>query len=116
MEMADKKKITINGVEMEASEEQTVLQLLNNSSIEVPQVCYHPSLGPIETCDTCIVSINGELKRSCSAELKDGDVIDTLSSDVKKAQVIGMDKILYNHELYCTVCDYNNGDVKYIIR
>nr|WGD73721.1 4Fe-4S binding protein [Bacillus subtilis] len=20
-----------------------------------------------------------------------------------------MDKILYNHELYCTVCDYNNG-------
>lgn len=80
--MAEQKKITINGVEMEASEEQTVLQLLNNSSIEVPQVCYHPSLGPIETCDTCIVSINGELKRSCSAELKDGDVIDTLSSDV----------------------------------
>jgi formate dehydrogenase major subunit len=109
MEMAEQKKITINGVEMEASEEQTVLQLLNNSSIEVPQVCYHPSLGPIETCDTCIVSINGELKRSCSAELKDGDVIDTLSPDVKKAQVIGMDKILYNHELYCTVCDYNNG-------
>ncbi|KAF1341748.1 formate dehydrogenase subunit alpha [Bacillus subtilis] len=107
--MAGKKKITINGVEMEASEEQTVLQLLNNSSIEVPQVCYHPSLGPIETCDTCIVSINGELKRSCSAELKDGDIIDTLSPDVKKAQVIGMDKILYNHELYCTVCDYNNG-------
>lgn len=107
--MPGKKKITINGVEMEASEEQTVLQLLNNSSIEVPQVCYHPSLGPIETCDTCIVSINGELKRSCSAELKDGDIIDTLSPDVKKAQVIGMDKILYNHELYCTVCDYNNG-------
>lgn len=47
--------------------------------------------------------------RSCSANIKDGDVIDTLSSDVKKAQIIGMDKILYNHELYCTVCDYNNG-------
>lgn len=88
MEMAGKKTITINGVEMEASEEQTVLQLLNNSSIEVPQVCYHP-LRPIETCDTCIVSINGELKRSCSAELKDGDVIDTLSPDVKKRRSSG---------------------------
>ncbi|TWD96525.1 formate dehydrogenase accessory protein FdhD [Neobacillus bataviensis] len=54
-------RVTVNGVEMEAVEGQTVLQFLNNSSIEVPQVCYHPSLGPIETCDTCIVDIN--LKR-----------------------------------------------------
>lgn len=107
--MADTKKVTINGVEMEAPDGQTVLQLLNNSSIDVPHVCYHPSLGPIETCDTCIVNVNGELVRSCSAQIKDGDVIDTLSSDVKKAQIIGMDNILHNHELYCTVCDYNNG-------
>ena len=107
--MADTKKVTINGVEMEAADGQTVLQLLNNSSIDVPHVCYHPSLGPIETCDTCIVDVNGELVRSCSAQIKDGDIIDTLSSDVKKAQIIGMDNILHNHELYCTVCDYNNG-------
>lgn len=53
--------------------------------------------------------LTGKLVRSCSAQIKDGDVIDTLSSDVKKAQIIGMDNILHNHELYCTVCDYNNG-------
>lgn len=94
---------------MKANPDQTVLQLLNDSSIEIPQVCYHPSLGAIETCDACIVSVNGELVRSCSAEIKEGDVIDTVDPDVKQAQTIAMDKILYNHELYCTVCDYNNG-------
>lgn len=57
----------------------------------------------------CIVSINGELKRLCFVELKDGDVIDMFLLDVKKVQVIGMDKILYNYEFYCIVCDYNNG-------
>jgi formate dehydrogenase major subunit len=36
-------------------------------------------------------------------------VIDSLSPEVKEAQLIGMDRILHNHELYCTVCDYNNG-------
>ena len=102
-------RVVVNGVEMETTEDQSVLQWLSNSSIEVPHVCYHPSLGPIETCDTCIVNINGELVRSCSTNLKYGDVIDTTSSDVKKSQTIAMDKILYNHELYCTVCDYNNG-------
>ncbi|WP_342354919.1 formate dehydrogenase subunit alpha [Neobacillus mesonae] len=101
--------ITMNGKEVETAEGQTVLQYLNNSSIEVPQVCYHPSLGPIETCDTCIVEVNGELVRSCSTPLKEGDVIDTTGSLVKKAQTTAMDNILHNHELYCTVCDYNNG-------
>ncbi|RFU68192.1 formate dehydrogenase subunit alpha [Bacillus sp. V59.32b] len=107
--MADKLQININGVEMETTDNQTVLQMLSDSSIEVPSVCYHPSLGPIETCDTCIVNVNGEFVRSCSTMINDGDVINTISPEVKQAQVIGMDKILNNHELYCTVCDYNNG-------
>ncbi|UOE53934.1 formate dehydrogenase subunit alpha [Cytobacillus oceanisediminis] len=101
--------IKINGIEMKAKQDQTVLQLLNDSSIEIPQVCFHPSLGAIETCDACIVSVNGELVRSCSTKIKDGDAIDTVDPDVKQAQTIAMDKILFNHELYCTVCDYNNG-------
>ncbi|MEH7416917.1 formate dehydrogenase subunit alpha [Neobacillus drentensis] len=102
-------RVTINGVVVETAEGQTVLQFLNDSSIEVPQVCYHPSLGPIETCDTCIVEVNGELVRSCSTPIKNGDVIDTNAPLVKKSQTAAMDKILHNHELYCTVCDYNNG-------
>lgn len=107
--MQENVHIKINGVDAVLDGNQTLLQMLNESSIEVPNVCYHPSLGPIETCDTCLVSVNGQLVRSCSTEIKEGDVVDTVSSDVKEAQVIAMDKILYNHELYCTVCDYNNG-------
>ncbi|WP_041086074.1 formate dehydrogenase subunit alpha [Jeotgalibacillus soli] len=102
-------RVNVNGAEVTLTEEKTVLQMLKDSSIEVPNVCYHPSLGPIETCDTCIVSVNGELVRSCSTQLKNGDVIDTAAPHVKEAQVIGMDRILNNHELYCTVCDFNNG-------
>ncbi len=108
--MPDTITVKVNGVDIEAEGGQTALQLLENSSIEVPSVCYHPALGPIETCDTCIVEVNGELVRSCSTELNDGDELVTASKEVKKAQVYGMDKILYNHELYCTVCDYNNGN------
>ncbi|WP_095742947.1 formate dehydrogenase subunit alpha [Sediminibacillus massiliensis] len=103
-------QVKINGVDMDVSGNQTVLQMLSDSSIDIPAVCYHPSLGPIETCDTCLIKVNGEFKRACSTELNDGDQIDTVSMEVKEAQVKGMDKILYNHELYCTVCDYNNGD------
>ncbi|WP_423406997.1 formate dehydrogenase subunit alpha [Heyndrickxia sp. MSNUG] len=107
--MSGKINVRINGAEVTAKENQTILQYLSDSSVEVPSVCYHPSLGPIETCDTCIVEVNGELVRSCSTKMNNGDVIDTVAPEVKKAQTMAMDKILFNHELYCTVCDYNNG-------
>ncbi|WP_155922236.1 formate dehydrogenase subunit alpha [Bacillus sp. EB01] len=107
--MQEKIRVNINGVSAEAEGGQSVLDFLNTSSIDIPQVCYHPSLGAIETCDTCIVEVNGELVRSCSTPINKGDVINTVAPDVKKAQTMAMDNILSNHELYCTVCDYNNG-------
>ncbi|KMY53294.1 oxidoreductase [Bacillus sp. FJAT-27231] len=107
--MSKQVNITLNGQNMSIPGEITVMQALKEQSIDIPAVCYHPSLGPIETCDTCIVQVNGEFVRSCSTFIHNGDVINTASEDVKKAQDIAMDRILYNHELYCTVCDYNNG-------
>lgn len=107
--MSDSFNVKINGAEVKAEKNQTALQLLSGQKLEVPNICYHPSLGAIETCDTCIIKVNGEFVRACKAEIRNGDVIDSLSPEVKEAQLIGMDRILHSHELYCTVCDYNNG-------
>ncbi|WP_433744383.1 formate dehydrogenase subunit alpha [Falsibacillus pallidus] len=109
MVLSDLLHIKLNGADIKATGDQTILDLVNGSSVEVPHVCYHPSLGPIETCDTCLVRVNGEFVRACSTKLKDGDMVDTTSDEVKEAQMIGINRILGNHELYCTVCDYNNG-------
>ncbi|MDQ0189502.1 formate dehydrogenase subunit alpha [Alicyclobacillus cycloheptanicus] len=75
-----------------------------------PHVCYHPALGPIETCDTCIAEINGKLTRACSTPVEEGMVIRTKSVAARFARKEAMDRILRNHELYCTVCDNNNGN------
>ena len=99
----------MNGTERKVSDDSTILDYTRGTNEEVPNVCYHPSLGAIETCDTCMVKVNGEIVRACSTEFKEDDVIETLTPDVDQAQKIAMDRILHNHELYCTVCDYNNG-------
>ncbi|MFB5661473.1 formate dehydrogenase subunit alpha [Alteribacillus sp. HJP-4] len=107
--MSEKLRLKVNGREVSGSRDQSALKLLESSNIEVPTVCYHPSLGAIETCDTCMIEVNGEMVRACSAPVQEGDEINTESQDVLDARKIAMDRILYNHELYCTVCDYNNG-------
>ncbi|SDI71681.1 formate dehydrogenase subunit alpha [Natribacillus halophilus] len=103
-------EIKLNGKRIQAQEHQTALDVMTENDTEVPSLCYHPSLGAIETCDTCIVNVNGEMVRSCSTKLQDGDVISSKSEDAHEAQLIALDRVLGNHELYCTVCDYNNGD------
>ncbi|WP_375540690.1 formate dehydrogenase subunit alpha [Virgibacillus saliphilus] len=104
------KEITLNGKPVTIEENQTALDVMTANNVEVPSLCYHPSLGAIETCDTCIVSVNGELVRSCSTKVADGDVIRTDEEGAHEAQLYALDKVLGKHELYCTVCDYNNGN------
>ncbi len=107
--MASEYKVTIDGERIQVKGSGTVMEMLKALNIPIPDVCFHPSLGAIETCNTCIVKVNGNLVRSCSTEIKSGDVVETGTKETKDAQVIAMDQILHNHELYCTVCDYNNG-------
>ncbi|WP_377887661.1 formate dehydrogenase subunit alpha [Alkalihalobacillus sp. R86527] len=107
--MSETIQVTINGESKVVEKSKSVLEVLHNNELDLPSVCYHPSLGAIETCDTCMVEVNGEIVRGCSTNLSNGDNINSTASHVKQAQDIAMDRILYNHELYCTVCDYNNG-------
>ena len=80
--------ITVNGQNISIRGKMSVKQALKEHSIDIPDVCYHSSLGAIETCDTCIVQVNGEFVRTCATFVRDRDVIDTASREVKKAQDI----------------------------
>lgn len=74
----------------------------------VPQVCYLPQMGAIETCDTCMVQVDGRFVRACSTRAAAGMNVVTRNDDVDAAQREAFDRILENHDLYCTVCDNNN--------
>lgn len=76
----------------------------------VPQLCYHQQLGPIQTCDTCMVEVDGQLVRACATEVFPGMRVATESQRAYVAQHEAMDRILQNHDLYCTVCDNSNGN------
>ncbi|HYK71959.1 MAG TPA: formate dehydrogenase subunit alpha [Pseudoneobacillus sp.] len=102
--------IQINGKEYSAKPGQTILDVAQSQDYFIPSICFHPNLGTIQTCDTCYVNVGGEMVRSCSTKAEPGMVVDTLSMPVKDAQYEAMSRILKNHELYCTVCDNNNGN------
>jgi formate dehydrogenase major subunit len=102
--------ITIDGAVYEAAPGERLVDAINRAGIKLPQVCYHPQLGPIETCDTCIVQVDGKIARACGTKVSAGMTVLTNSAVAHSAQCEAFDRILANHLLYCTVCDNNNGN------
>ncbi|MBS1798269.1 MAG: formate dehydrogenase subunit alpha [Acidobacteria bacterium] len=106
-------KITIDGAAAPARAGELLIDLLNtwreaHGQAPHPQVCYHPRMGPIESCDTCMVEVDGKLARACGTRVTSGMNVVTASATVDIAQREAFDRILQNHQLYCTVCDNNN--------
>src|SRR5580700_5099285 len=103
-------KVTIDGNVHDAPHGEHLIELINRAGASLPQVCYHPQLGPIQTCDTCMVELNGQLVRACATSVSGGMEVQTKSPRADAAQREAFDRILGNHMLYCTVCDNNNGN------
>src|SRR6266849_4609991 len=58
--------LKVDGDATEARPEERLVDVLNRTGTKIPQVCYHPQLGPIQTCDTCMVEADGNLVRACA--------------------------------------------------
>jgi formate dehydrogenase major subunit len=99
-----------DGKPLTAAPGETVLQGLLRNGVEHPHVCYHPRLGPLQTCDTCLVELNGAQVRACATPLEDGMKVGVDTAPLIAARMDRMQRLLLNHNLYCTVCDKNNGD------
>lgn len=101
--------ITIDGLVQPATADEPLIDAINRSSGKVPQVCYRPQFGPIQTCDTCMVEVDCNLVRACATTVSSGMNVSTNSRAGSDAQREAFDRILSNHLLYCTVCDNSNG-------
>ncbi|NRD80066.1 formate dehydrogenase subunit alpha [Bacillus sp. BRMEA1] len=105
-------KVLINGTAHKVEKGSRILDYLLAQGIDHPHICYSPVLGPVQSCDTCMCEVNGNIMRACSTMMEEGMEILTSSFLAKKAQEEAMDRILENHLLYCTVCDNNNGNCR----
>ncbi|WP_298491914.1 NADH-quinone oxidoreductase subunit NuoG [uncultured Maritimibacter sp.] len=114
--MADLKKISIDGHEVEVDGAMTILQACEVAGIEVPRFCYHERLSIAGNCRMCLVEVVGGPPKpaaSCAMQVRDlrpgpegqAPVVKTNSPMVKKAREGVMEFLLINHPLDCPICD-----------
>jgi 2Fe-2S iron-sulfur cluster binding domain len=86
--------VAIDGAVQEAHPDELLIELLERMGRTFPHVCYHPQLGPVQTCETCIVEGNGRLVRACATRVTDGMTVSTNSAEAAAPQVEAFDRIL----------------------
>ncbi len=104
--------ISIDGHTISAKQGELLVEAILREK-EIPHICYHSALmGPIQTCDTCLVEVDGRLVRSCGIKATSAMQVVTDSKRAQAARAEAFDVILGNHMLYCTVCDNNNENCR----
>ncbi len=101
-------QLTIDGMEIDASEGMMLVDAAKLGDVEIPYFCYEPKLGnPVGACRMCLVEVEGipKLQTSCSTPVKDGMVVHTQTERVRHAQNAIVEFLLVNHPLDCPVCD-----------
>lgn len=86
--MSEEITLTIDGQEVTVPAGTTLLEAAQQLGIEVPTICYHPSLTANAVCRMCVVEAEGArvLLASCVAECTDGLVVQTRSERVERSR------------------------------
>ena len=80
--------IEVNGKEISAKEDETILVALERAGIKIPTLCYMKDLAPTGACRLCVVEVEGfpNLVPSCSHPVQEGMKIHTRSPEVLRAR------------------------------
>lgn len=103
--------IEVNGNNVEAKPDETILAVLNRLNIRVPTLCHMPQLFPSGACRLCVVELldQNRLVTSCSFKVYPNMKIKTHSSRVLTARKTIVELLLANHPDDCLYCDRNNN-------
>ncbi len=100
-------KLTINGVNTEVDNGQTVIQAIMQLNMNIAHYCWHPGLSIAGVCRMCLVEVEGnpKLQIACNLPVVEGMKIRTDTPKVQEAVKWALDFHLINHPLDCPICD-----------
>ena len=91
-------KFSLDGLEVEAKNGETIWQIAKQNNIKIPHLCHSDEVGyrPDGNCRTCMVEIDGErvLSASCIRKPQQGMIVNTNNTRVNSAHKMMFDLLL----------------------
>jgi len=96
--------LTINGQEVKASADETILDVVRRTRIDdIPTLCYDPRIEPYGSCFLCVVEVKGigRLIPSCATKVTEGMVVITDNERIRESRKRALERLLSNHYADC---------------
>ncbi|OPZ20290.1 MAG: NADP-reducing hydrogenase subunit HndC [candidate division BRC1 bacterium ADurb.BinA364] len=99
-------KLTIDAIEVEARDGESILDCATRHGIHIPHLCTHPNLPAFGACRMCLVEIEGMrgYPASCSTPAQQGMVVHANSEKLADLRRRILELILLEHPSACMLC------------
>lgn len=89
--------ITIDGRPVEVQPGESVLAAARKLAIDIPTLCYLEKCGPLNSCQVCLVKLNGKLVPSCGTNVAPGMAIESETEEVHEARRTALELLFSDH-------------------
>lgn len=109
--MEEKIRITIDGREVTANPEQTILEAARENGIFIPTLCQYADTTNVGACRVCVVEVEKArtLVASCCMPVSAGMVVRTDTKAVRDAQRMIVELLWASGDHNCLVCEKNGN-------
>ena len=106
---ASVKTLKIDGRDLSAAPEQTILDVARENSIFIPRLCDLSGLSTVGACRLCLVEVKGtnKLLPSCVTQVEEGMEVTTTSPRLEGYRKMILELLLTERNHICSVCVSN---------
>src|SRR5512141_987201 len=89
--------ITIDSRPVTVLPGESVLQAARKIGVDIPTLCYLEKCGPLNTCQVCLVKINGKLVPSCGTKAEPEMIVESETPEVHEARKTALELLFSDH-------------------
>ncbi len=103
------KTLTLDGQEVGAREDQTILEVARENGIEIPTLCWLAGLSPVGACRLCLVEVRGvaRLLPACVTRVEEGMEVTAHSERLAAYRRSILELLFAERNHVCSVCVSN---------
>ncbi len=105
------KTLIIDGKDVSARPEQTVLEVARENGIEIPTLCHLDGLTDVGACRLCLIEIKGQtkLQPACVTRVEEGMEVQSDSERLRKHRRTIIELLFAERNHICSVCVANGN-------
>lgn len=97
-------QFTVDGVRVEATPGQSILEACDVAGIYIPRLCYHPDLEPGGNCRLCTCTVNGRRVAACITPAAHGIVVENDTQLLTEDRRAVIEMLFVEGEHPCPYC------------